>query len=334
MLSRWINEQSTENLRHLAATVAMSLVHVSFGDFMARLLNVSKWVQNAIDTIKNENLTKRVIPLLFMPGEDNFFKSNSWTTMLVLGTGAITDICGLIFNTTDAYTLQRQASAEGSKIRVVVMTFDDASFTGRQMATNLTPVISVVGREGLANPDVIFLVGVGYIGENGIRTITSGAEGDRVMNMKFPPTPISVVVQKAKTFLEPALKLLDPDELKVVKNRFGYHEMCSTMYFDHKMPDMISTMTLTLSFGEVIQKEPDADGSYQWFSDRNFISGCMQFPQRFPIPTTAMSIDARTRKLMSSDESCPPAFYKSIPYTQDGKPISHDVSTEDLLRVD
>lgn len=296
-MNKWIEAQESPAVRQFAAAIATSVVHVSFAEFSNALTRVCDWADALPATLSAERPGSRVVPLLLLP--DSMRKSNAWATLLALSRGFLKDAhCGLIFTIAEVYRLLDKSEDDAV---FLVFAVDDATYSGSQMSDTLFMIASNYRetRETDRHRITVAVV-VPYVGEIAPHAIQSA---NPVLDIIFPP--MAVTMKRAVDLLGDAYGRLSRPEQKLAETRFGYSEDPSigatTVYFDHKMADFVSTITNALDYGETY------DAGLRWKGDSVFITGCAAITSRVPY------------KLRESwGNVCPPAFYKSVEYTKDG----------------
>lgn len=298
---RWIREQQDGDVRRFAAALIGSLRHVSYAEFLPSLERVCGWLDLYMKTVAGDASV-----FVMLPGRHSVLKSNTWATLLALRTGAV-KFSGLMTDVSEAYDLCRRSEFRKT---VVCAWPDDALYTGQQMKVMVRADPVAVGRlfmgaetdhdvaEAAGTTIITLADGAGlivrvplvpFVGTLGLECLGN------VPGLIFPAA--ATVFRSARDVKVIAEAVRSESAMQKVSTRMRYHIFVSVMYFDHKLGDALSTMRQVLRFGEVF----DAAGNV--VANTNFIKGCRA-------PKTGHEND------------CPPAHYRAIPYTLDGRSVT------------
>lgn len=285
--------------RDLAELIAVGITHISFSSFYQRLC------KNAYDVIALCRRQARLIHLI-VPGY--LYKSNLWCTLLVWPI-----IREYVMSISSAYNMPQRL---GRKQKTLALIVDDALYSGSQMATNLQLAGTGAYRHNGAVEDapVLFGVLVAATTKQSEERLTYLSKYDLVQVIA-PPIRIDTISDMAK---QPRINLsieqLTPETwYGFLEETVEINEARTLTYFDHKMPDYLSTN------GPFLVAAPLRGSRDQFVSVRSLIVNCEspanQTNRRFDIDRAELQKFTDKR----ADE-CPPAFYKSILYTINGEP--------------
>lgn len=303
-LAEWVDKQGTPTLRKIAKVLAQNMMHVSFGQFYSDLQRTCAWVESAIK-LMGEN----VAPVLLLPGGDGFYKSNTWVTMLALQGGFITSAKGVIYTMSEIEKMHKYAAEK--EITIAVIALDDATFSGEQMLQNTS------FRWSETTNDVLFIA-VPYCGVAAQKLLTHGIEGKPKKQIKIPPH--AIVLPAARELLKDAIEGAPEVEVRFAYYMFGITAGSTLLYFDHKMPDYLSTATRAFVFGETFGLDAST-GRLERTGEYVFIEGCEHTLEQIPF-------GGDTEGWRKYANPCPKAFYKQIEYTRDGVAIPAVINDE------
>lgn len=326
-MDRWTKKQGTRQLKAFARAVAQSLRHVGYAEFMATLQSICRWTA---EWIRFEE--QPPIVLLHLPGggredKDSVRKSNFWVSLLVLRDNSI-PFSGVITGFSEAY----ETCLAHPATHVLVVSPDDAIYSGQQMLSNLAPDEGRLGRVSRQSekPDphldrkegkrIIQEVNdAGYLHVLPLVPFIA-MPGLRLLN----GDPRKMVFSTEGQFIQAAgeidcvtATLTDPAFQEFASRRMGYGPNHYIIYFDHKMPDNVSTLQRILTYGDVFNKRGQVTDHV------NFIMGC-DVP-RYPATDPWM--------VYPEHLLCPRAFYKTVAYVseEEGKPLT-DTNVAQLFR--
>jgi len=101
-------------------------------------------------------------------------------------------------------------------------------------------------------------------------------------------------------------------EIDIAHNYMGFHERCTATYFDHKLPDYVSTARRALLYGEVMQVK-NGEIVQPKESYNAIIINCDRVKKDEPALRINRALEA---------EACPSTYYKNITYKDN---TGHDI---------
>ena len=285
--------------RNLAELIAIGITHISFSAFYQRLC------KNAYDAVALCRRQGRLIHLI-VPGY--LYKSNLWCTLLVWPI-----IRDHVMSISSAYNMPQRL---GRKQKTLALIVDDALYSGSQMATNLNLAGAGAYRHNGAVEDAPVLFGV-------LVTATTKQSEERLSYIsRYQLVQLVGHVIRINTIsdiIKQPNSQLSLEQLSVaswydlLEDTVEINEERTLAYFDHKMPDYLSTN------GPFLVAAPLQGSGDRFVSVRSLIVNCQspakQTNQRFDISKAELQKFTTERT-----DDCPPAFYKSIVYTINGEP--------------
>lgn len=328
----WVNNQCDDESRQFANEIINYTEYVSFGAFI-KSLNVI--CSSYINKFNNSNY-KNTIFILIIPF--NVYKSNTWVSLIVFK--HFKDfIYDIYTNITDVYndTIDSSSRIYNKKVRCIIC--DDCAYTGSQVtfvASFDYNKINYIEKE--AAPD-----------ENSKTWLnwhkTSRKHAEKVIS-KIPPGlfAVDLIIPFMSTLAQASLKKLPwvsiPKDCSIFgtfnqyinvekfptyilnefKKTFQYHKNISSIYFDHKVADSVST------FHKIYLLAPLFNCSIQDASIP-FIDGCelKQIPEQINIYDFYVDLGDKIK-------TCPPTFYKSIKYTYKKKLLKQNKNLLDIIK--
>jgi hypothetical protein len=323
-LTRWVTAQKGQTLKKFASIIHEQLIHIPYVKFVENLSFAATWItQRAIPAILNSGVNAdSLITLLLIPGDEQINKSYVWVNLLAMRENEnLSRMCnGLVFSLNEAYEIYAECVANNPKKdwHIAVITIDDSTYSGRQMAKNLNRPTSADGTPktfaGNISKQLHLIIVLPYATVIGRALIM---ENTKYCNRAMSPG--SIILPEASSHIKNLLKETTDKKERAILNLIWADKIVTVAYFDHKMPNYISTASRVLEFGEVFDAEavddfddiPNSEEASKFvhpFMELNFIDGCTDFPRK---------IDYLQRFDMlrnHNDVSCPPAHYKTLKY--------------------
>lgn len=317
---RWRKAHGTEGLRDFATAIIQSLRHVGFLEFTHGLSRACAWSRDYAWMMK-----KPPHVLLLLPGGGSTRKSNFWVSLLLLQEEiAQIQFHGVITNAYEAYEVCRQNPNDN----VMMAVPDDAVYSGIQMLSNLTPHLVALGELSRWNkkrdPKLDYSEGerqINQIDRSGrlLKVVLApyvGIPGRELLRTNFG----DLLFPNTTNFLEAAGQiptivnaLKGNAELRhFVVHNMGYRDNVCVVYFDHKLPDQLSTMTRVLAYGDVF----DAKGAVA--GHVNFIKNC-DVPARHRNDPSWMQYDEK--------DLCPRGIYKTVRFVSEEEGVEIEEGT-------
>lgn len=279
--------------RQLGELIAVGLTHISFARFYEMLC------KNAYEAVVLCRQEKRNIHL-FVSG--HLYKSNIWCSLLVwpIIRPYVTSISGV-------KDMPRKLGRDG---KVLVLQVDDAIYSGSQMATTMqvAGVSKYTTTVALKNTPVIW----------GVLVAAATQSAESRMLQQAPIVKMIGTVQRIETLEEliERRKRSDGDQPSIddlwrsewrgfITTKTAFRFSPTLVYFDHKMPDYLSTN------GHFLLTAPLQSRNNDSISVRSLITGCpstedRRSKERFDVPAS---------EFRTLDTDCPATFYKSFTYT-------------------
>lgn len=345
-LLKWVNMQPTELLQELAGDIAKKIRHIPYDEFVETLSDV-------IHEIRTEYIPKLrqtgtvPIPLLVIPGDSQIVKSYLW--MLMLANTKISDkisewIHGIVFNFRDVMQVCEQVGKEHSDFTPVLIFLDDAIYSGNQLSEFIEQVFSDIS--GFGNIKAVeYVVASPYITRHGMSAVRESFK-------EVSKQHVGLVQTKPRIFFPAAsitMDIIDRDDIKLIyENAAPFERFVLTKYFpadapdaipepedylprditatyfDHKMPDSLSSISRILIFGEVWTDEQNWDT----VKSVNFIDGCSHMSTKYFANKDDIDLDGQHK---DEDFVCPMAFYKKVKWTFGGYDLNLEKMLSDLF---
>jgi hypothetical protein len=327
---KWVENQSTDLLKRVARVIASAARHISFVEFYNKLMMAAIWIENRyLPILRRDTAQGRpVYPLVLLPGKDPVAKSNLWVLLLVLQAGFANQF-GVITDINEA--IQLHEKIPNAMIPVIV--YDDATYTGTQIRTNIEPVF-VVDRKYLelfTDGTIKYVIAVPFHTKQAVVRIRNGDPDyqDRpILDVTFCPYAeiLSQVSELSPDIRGLITELKDNrEDYRIARKYMGFSDVCTAVYFDHKIPDSLSTARRSFLYGEVM-KLVDTEGTLRFFAQQReepLIKGCEYLQKDTP--------NTRDERAFE-DEACPRSYYKLLRYKRpDGTPISPSLDVSQLL---
>lgn len=326
-LHQWIYAQPTPTLQKVAEIVSESIQHISYDEFVKTLNEMM--TQILVEYIHGIELKTGAIPipLLVFPKKSDVTKSYLWVSMLAnmrIRYPIFRWINGIVFNMEEVIEVYKSLDkSSGQRYAIALIFLDDAVYSGQQMTETATEFIDASFDFDGNYPT--YIIATSYITEIGKNRINSGisavlsVKGNAQSEVIFPTTtkPMKEIDTGEIRRYYGAEDTTD-FERSVIAKYFGSGVLYvpTASYFDHKMPDSISTITRILLYGEVWRPN-DTETP---FEEINFIKGC--FGGSFETEKTKNQTLRAGLNSYSDVALCPVSFYKTVKWTYNGKEIT------------
>lgn len=282
----------------LADVIASSLLHIDFNRFYQTL------VRTAYEVVAKCEREDRKIHLLI---DGSLMKSNVWCALLIWPV-----IKPHVVSIGSPEQLNLADDRSDQKLCVVHV--DDAAYSGMQLHQALVDAhIDEIDASGNGNSRVVWAIVLAAVTRDAKQRLERSSRIVSVVGSNLIALP---------TLRESALSTLeagdDDDQAlyeitsgpwaTLLTERVGLDLSHTMAYFDHKMPDAVSTNNAVIAFAPT-----PADGDFA--SDKPpkvhaLITGCPSQKQSAYAASGSFDYD--------QDDACPSAFYKSIAYTING----------------
>lgn len=297
-LAAWSKELPAKQdyLRMMAQVITMGVEHVGFANFYERLQ------LGAMEIVQESRRIEKPIVLVIT---ERYNKSNLWCALLVwpLLKDRVTRIVKVVTKLDDKEIMDDAPSG------VIYVHVDDATYSGMQVTSFMRYIPSV------------------YDGKSSYYVLAAAVSNDAKAMIKkaMPPAKFTSRTINFKSLQEHAMDIFEPEEVEYMFNKlvaypysdiYQFFKRVHMLYFDHKLPDGVSTIQKILAVAPVLDLETGE------ISLRSLIKGCNV--DDYKVNNKPMDEDSAREFVTDYDATgtCPRAFYKSIPYTYQGRPLS------------
>lgn len=305
-MMKWRDAQTTDDGRQFARLFITHLRHVSWSEWKNAL---SKLCIELDEHITSTNPT-RVVMII----DGSLIKSNIMVAMLMFRmlSHHITHIAGPLGQ--DNEYLSGPEFGIGGTIFIHV---DDCSYSGNQIASALEDPAEVF--QDTVERDFQYIIACPFISEVAVELLSK-----RGNFVKFPKSTVVL-----KPFSVQATKTAENEPNKYPKfsaerfrveghsdrllggaSPYQYKPGLCAVYFDHKLPDVVSVFQSLIALGTT--------------DNRNYIgsliSGCEKFQYFYQLGKNAPPVIPYETDF-DDDGTCPRAFYKTIKYQFNGRDI-------------
>lgn len=299
---KWIHNHTPGLARETAIRFRDATRHISFCEFLNKFEEICAEIREYIAKMKFNRI------IFYVNTNSNLSKSNFWLAlyMFPLLEKYITHICTEI---KDVNLLTEY----DPDIKTLLILPDDASYSGMQMTENL------MGINPHENLEV--MIAVAYISDYALNYIQSNLIKN--LTLSIPHT----VEHFYKFNLD---QKMYPISTKTDEN------LLYTIYFDHKLPDLISIYqtqyAIGKGFGKAKHSVKDGEPFDYVYEPLSLVTGCELYAKITENPYLIVSNQSQRRivdlaNLIVDDEKmCPFPIYKDIEYRYKGKEIS-DMNT-------
>lgn len=328
----WVNSQCDAESREFANEIIKYTKYVSFERFIENLQNICNSYVNKFKDPKYKN----TVFILIIPFD--VYKSNTWASLLVFE--YIKDIIHDIYaDITDVYNDTIDSSSRIYKKKVRCILCDDCAYTGSQISIASSfdyNRINYIEKE--APPS-----------ENSPKWLkwheNCKKHAENIIN-KMPEGifAVDLIIPYMSTLAQASLKKIPwvnvPRDCNIFvtfnqrinieryptyilnefKKTFQYHKNISSIYFDHKVADSVST------FHKIYLLAPLFNCSIQDMTIP-FIDNCdlKRIPEHINIYDFYVDLSDKIK-------TCPPTFYKSIKYTYKKKILVEDTNLIEIIK--
>ena len=326
----WIDSQCDVESQEFAEDIIKYTRYISFNEFIKRL----KVVCTAF--VNNYSKEKDSIFILILPFKLN--KSNLWVSLL-----AYPHLRSLVqyirYNITDVYNEKMNHKSPFYGKKIICILCDDCAYTGHQISfiakldntgidyagkTGPPPETDKKWMEWYKNTNeeagkVIKKINISEFSVNIIIPFMTSLARKRLHKLHYVKIPhkceiLPIFNQHVNTNNIPR------HIINEFKQTFQYHKEISAVYFDHKIADSVST------FHKIYLLAPIFNCVVNNMS-MTFIESCPQI--KIPDNINIYEYYINLEKIVKN--TCPPAFYKKIKYTFEGKSIDSNVYVHTLF---
>jgi len=274
LLEKWINSHKTDEDKYIAKMLIEPVVHVSLDEFKMNLIHS---VNKFNDYIKNNNIKKYYIVIgantLYGSNLDNYLdigKSNFWTILLALPY-LIVKPYDILLNLSQAIEYSMFEKLKKKKIVSDFVFFDDCSYSGYQLFQNVIgfDLLQKYYLNAMTNNSKVEKININNINQKDNKLIKVH-NGNSNIHIHVIIPYISLIakdvafniqikrnidihlynnyfINSYKDFYKFNEKLLD--NITNTYNLYGFDKNLIPIYFDHKMPDGVSTIYYILLSG-------------------------------------------------------------------------------------
>jgi hypothetical protein len=295
---------SDATLQALGRIVAVGLQHISFAEFYETLLHQAhEALQMCVDD--------KCHLVLFIDGEIE--KSNLWTALLIWPV-----IRSRVAAVVDAGSFQDWYDNNNNDQRYHVVHVDDGSFSGQQIRGVLN-TLNIEDKIRQRAGNLVWIFVVPALSDKALSTI-----GDGLDFVRFPITFIKLHTfgyitaeifkrQYGSAWRVSYDRFFDAVQGHKYKDIYQVSPEICMAYFDHKLPDRVSTITKIIAFAPAIDELDD-----ERISQRSLIQGCDV--SVYTVNGNPVDLEDFVGQF-DNDGTCPESFYKNIYYEYDGAPI-------------
>jgi hypothetical protein len=279
---KWIDDQEG-NDKIVARTIRKYTKHVSFSELYEVLKRIVNDFLLCVETQKYTNI-------YLITGE--LKKSNFWISTLFYNYLML-----LKKNNTIAKIFGDYDKKHLNKMKNSLFVFcDDCSYSGNQLAVNIRDLGFNVLNKKFNGSNYLFLV----------CPFMSNVAKERIMQLTRNVI-ISNQVSLFNTLLT-NVKTYESKEVQNVVEHFEDKNLC-TIYFDHKLADMVSIFQTVYALGSNISKK-------ERIKPLTLIKGCKNAYKDVDNDDTIGVLDLQA--VIGKKKMCPPPLYKLIKYTYNG----------------
>lgn len=258
---KWIQSSKDEDEKEFRLLFRKYTTHISFNSFYERLQSLCADIEYHI----KENKIENVVLIIDQPLD----KSNTWISLLIFG--ILKKYITLIVS-----SISDPRIFDSDK-KTLCIYGDDCSYTGQQLSVFLYSGLNVLKDY----PNIQIFLAVPYMSEYAIKKLK------KISKELY----ISDSIYKFKSLR---------DNLGIVKRRKSANTQQCTIYFDHKLADIISVYQNVYAYG--------VEGN-------SLIKGCGIYRKVLEYQTSEdLNKDLK-------EEMCPLPFYKYVNYTYKGKVV-------------
>ena len=320
---KWANHHCDDESSRFASQIIQHTAYVSYMEFIDQLDNVCKSFKKFYKDVDAEFI-------LIVPFTVN--KSNFWVSLL-----AFPSLRDMISDVQNDITCAYNKYVIGKKSKnVVCIICDDCAYTGNQIASycSLDPHRILYDGKPDEPPDtsiewINWLKGVTNHTTNLEKTIDKAKFSVNLLVPFMSTMAQQVITERSFVMISRSAKIfklfrehVDMSEfnqnvIREFESSFQYHTNISAIYFDHKIADAVSTFNKVFLLAPVFNC-----GTLR--KSVCFIQGCCNAR---PVDDNINIYDVYINMEDHITKACPPTFYKSIVYTNNGVKIKNTEST-------
>jgi len=284
---KWVNNHHPgTTARKVAERFRVASRHVSFTEFFTKYDDICNEINDHLSKNKYEQI------VMYVNSDKKLKKSNFWLSLYIFPRLKLP--FEKLFICTHFEVLD---TLDFSKKTLIIVP-DDASYSGTQMEQNLI----VVSEFKFTDLDI--MLAVGYVSEQA---------RDRI-KLRFPKSRL-LICDATEYF--PIFRIDENEEDELSEKRNLY-----TIYFDHKLPDMVSIYQVHYGIGLGFGEEKDFN-----YVPMSLIKGCETYKYISENPYVISRNETKARIVDLQDEvedkMCPYPPYKQISYKFRGENINN-----------
>lgn len=295
---KWVNNHTQGLPRETASRFRDATRHISFCEFLAKFEEICTEIREYIAKMKFNRI------IFYVNTNSNLTKSNFWLAlyMFPLLEKFITHICTEI---KDVNLLTEKTP----NVKTLLILPDDASYSGMQMKENLMGI----------NPDenLEVMIAVAYISDYALNYIRSNL----IENLHICITEAT----------EHFYKFNLDQKMYSIYPQTDETNLLYTIYFDHKLPDMVSIYqthyAIGKGFGKAKHSVKDGEPFDYVYEPLSLVTGCELYTKITENPYLVVANKSQKRivdlsnHIIDDEKMCPFPTYKAIEYRYKGKEI-------------
>lgn len=312
--------------RMFGRLVAENIQHISFAQFYETLRRVAFEVRGRAAELD-------ALVVLFVPYPDSmgavyWKKSNFWVSLLIWPF-----ICDLVIDVIDDTGLGAYVDQAGQPKHLFVLA-DDGIFSGQQMVNHMLKLTGVAAHDAvMIAAAAVSTVAWSLLRDSWQPAASVSATLTEEENRGWPTLLFPSYSIRLGTLEEYANRMLADTTVAALflrdMRRFSASHVLrgevqprvTFAYFDHKLPDFVSTITDLLALSTTVE----AGGVMV----RSLIRGCS--PQDYQAQQQYQSVEFVPPV---DQDNCPPVFYKGIVYTFRGRKLVDGMRTLSRILAD
>ena len=279
----WIDRQGDDNsiYKAYANILRKYTKHISFKEFNNQLGSVASNINNIINIYKPINV-------VLIVDINNYNKSSFWISLLLYEKINHDKITHIITNPIDTRNFQG---------KTLCIHPEDASYSGIQLSS----LLGVLNTETRNTDEFLYYIACPFISKKAY---------DKIKKISKV-----IYIDKQSTIFFDSLgnnKKHEPPTIKNFVKKISKYDNLHTIYFDHKLADNVSIPQEVYVYGRNLNEDEDDEIV-------TLIENCNYEKYKNIIKKHKDMYDIQ--ELISTNEMCPPAFYKHINYTFNNKPF-------------
>ncbi len=274
----WINNYTTPELKSLASLFRKYTRYVSYSEYVNKIASICA-------DIRSKSIEYDTIILLVNNLMD---KSNFWVALLHYS--FLQDIItNIVVNNLENYTPKNKDE------KILGIICDDASYSGVQFILNMGSIPKYMD----------ILISIPYMSTKAKKRITFNEKNIYITKQTEEFKTFGQYIQNDFIGTKKAIDVAN--EYKITTN-------LHTIFFNHKLADMVSIYQLVYIFGTSFLP---SSSPYFNYKNLSLIKGCSleHHKENWDIAKEKRKVDVDVQKLVGIDDMCPFPFYKSFVYT-------------------